>query len=186
MCSFSSAPHGLARCVVTLLHVDRQQWLTHLVSADLQLQLPQLLTAERCISCCCSCLASRHRLPVAVFAELQMHGDLQVHECVDRLLNAKRCILCFCSSLATNSHLVCFIFLLLYHSTYVDLQVSEYSGPPSTPAPPTSPAATCSDIAPDSNTCAQQKQWGKCNAGWLTISTSATPHGYCAKTCGRC
>lgn len=42
-------------------------------------------------------------------------------------------------------------------------------------------AQTCSDNPPDSlASCAQQKQWGKCNSWWMTSSN------YCAATCGRC
>ncbi|DBA91941.1 TPA: expansin [Trebouxia sp. C0005] len=61
-------------------------------------------------------------------------------------------------------------------------QVSAYDGPASS----SSSSSSCNDIAPGSNTCAQQKGWGKCNSGFMTATGSSTPHGFCAKTCGRC
>ncbi|DBA74271.1 hypothetical protein WJX77_004676 [Trebouxia sp. C0004] len=65
-------------------------------------------------------------------------------------------------------------------------QVSAYDGPPSSPASSSSSSSSCNDIAPGSSTCAQQKDWGKCNSGFMTVTGSSTPHGFCAKTCGRC
>ncbi|PRW39389.1 formate nitrite transporter [Chlorella sorokiniana] len=42
-------------------------------------------------------------------------------------------------------------------------------------------SSVCSDTAPPGQAgCWQQKQWGKCNDGWLVAGN------YCASTCGRC
>lgn len=45
------------------------------------------------------------------------------------------------------------------------------------PTPPPRPPP-CTDTSPDTNTCAQQKGWGKCTASFM--------QGYCCKTCFDC
>jgi hypothetical protein len=53
--------------------------------------------------------------------------------------------------------------------------------PPPPGAVPPGTRAACTDQPPNSQyTCAQQKQWGKCSASWMTSGN------FCAKTCGRC
>ena len=32
---------------------------------------------------------------------------------------------------------------------------------------PRPPQPTCSDIAPDKNSCEKQKEWGKCDKSWM-------------------
>jgi palmitoyl-protein thioesterase len=48
------------------------------------------------------------------------------------------------------------------------------------PAPPPSPGPgpQCTDVSPDSNSCADQKKWGKCSASFMK--------GYCCQTCFNC
>eukprot|EP01024_Parvocaulis_polyphysoides_P005363 TRINITY_DN1133_c1_g1_i6.p1 TRINITY_DN1133_c1_g1~~TRINITY_DN1133_c1_g1_i6.p1 ORF type:complete len:1190 (-),score=221.72 TRINITY_DN1133_c1_g1_i6:342-3911(-) len=49
------------------------------------------------------------------------------------------------------------------------------------PAPSPLPVTGCTDIAPDDRyTCAQQKEFGKCENQWMITG------GYCETTCGRC
>ena len=40
--------------------------------------------------------------------------------------------------------------------------------------------SSCADVQPPDHSCAQQREWGKCDA-WFMLS-----NGLCAKTCGRC
>jgi hypothetical protein len=50
---------------------------------------------------------------------------------------------------------------------------------PSPPHPsPPSPGPSCTDVGPDSNSCADQKKWGKCGKSFMK--------GYCCKTCHDC
>ena len=46
--------------------------------------------------------------------------------------------------------------------------------PPPTPPPPT----PCTDVGPDTNSCEDQKSWGKCGESWMV--------GYCCKSCFDC
>lgn len=73
--------------------------------------------------------------------------------------------------------------------------ITSIGGPVAVPAP-ASPAlqapapesgrrllapVACADVpTPEGYTCAQQKAWGKCAAGWMLTG------GWCAQTCGRC
>jgi len=51
--------------------------------------------------------------------------------------------------------------------------------PPS--PPPSPPGPSCTDVGPDSNSCAQQKEWGKCD-----VKANPWMAGYCCKTCFNC
>ncbi|CAD7698804.1 unnamed protein product [Ostreobium quekettii] len=64
---------------------------------------------------------------------------------------------------------------------------SSPDSPLATPSPPEEAMCLCSDFAPPGApyTCAQQRDWGKCEADWMR-DDSMYPEGYCQITCGLC